>query len=466
MQRSIIKPRFQKSFALRLNQILEVQNDDPDIRRRSKILNILLLGVQLLVIVAYFVTVILQNKALMPPSETRTLHWSLTVFTGLIWISYIINRRFSEELAASVFLLFLTILFYLSDTPFAAIWGQNLVVLSLPIVMASIILRPNSSFIVATGLNIFFIFIATTSSIRINYVGILAFYCIAFVAWLSSSTLEDALQNLRTLNQELDVRVADRTKELQIANTGLRQARDKAIEASVYKSQLTARASHELRTPLGSIIGFSEMLRSGHFGEVNNKQKDRLTKIIDVTKHLTKLINNWLDQAQLEAGKLKLSSAPFNVRQLSNSVADIMQVLTQEKGLKYYHIVEKNMLTSLCGDEQRVRQIMVNLIGNAIKYTEEGFIQSRIFMPDDLHWAIEIKDSGCGISVDALPFIFDSFHQADGSRTRTHEGFGLGLSIVKQLVQLMNGEIFVDSQVNKGSIFTVVLPKLENPPKK
>jgi len=141
-------------------------------------------------------------------------------------------------------------------------------------------------------------------------------------------------------------------------------------------------------------------------------------------------------------------------------VADTMLVLTQEKGVNFHCSVEKEVPLVLSGDEDRLRQIMVNLIGNAIKYTDKGFIHSRFYLPDEHHWAIAVKDSGCGISVDALPFIFESFHQADDSRTRKHEGFGLGLSIVKQLVDLMEGEIYVDSQVNKGSTFTVVLPLL------
>lgn len=458
-----IQPHFRHSFTTRLNQLLEVPSSDPDVRRRSKVLNILLLGILLLLIIGFFVIIFMQSVNLMASSEATIAYGSLAASTVLIFISYLINRRFSEKLAASIFLLFLTLVAYFSNTPYEAIWGRNMIMLAVPVIMASVILRPNSSFIVASGLSIFLVIVATTQSFAVNYVGILAYYCIAFVAWLSASTLENALQQLRTLNQELDARVATRTKELQIANTELRQTRDKAVEASVYKSELTARASHELRTPLGSIIGFAEMLRSGHFGEVNTKQKERLTKIVDVTKHLTKLINNWLDQAQLEAGRLKLNINPFSVQQLSETAVDTMLVLAHEKGVTLDAKVEEHFPPLIYGDEDRLRQILVNLIGNAIKYTDKGFIKSRILMPDAYHWAIEVEDTGCGISPDALPFIFDSFHQADGSRTRKHEGFGLGLSIVKQLVDLMNGEIVVDSRLNQGSTFTVVLPLLPVP---
>ncbi len=460
MQKSIIKPQFRDNFIQFLNKVLEVQKDDPDAQRRSKVLNILLLGMLVLMVVAFFVVLYMRITNLMGSADTAVLYGSLTLSIGIIFISYLLNRRHSEELAASIFLIFLTVLFYFTDTPFEAVWGQNMIVLAIPVFMASVILRPTTSFIAATVLSIFFIIVSATQPFSANYVGILAYYSIAFIAWLSASTLENALHDLQTLNQELDARVIDRTKELQIANTELRQARDKAIEASVFKSQLTAKASHELRTPLGSIIGFSEMLRSGQFGQVNENQKKRLTKIIDITNHLTDLINNWLDQAQLESGRLKLNIYPFSVRQLSESVADTMLVLTQEKKLNFNCSVEKEIPSVILGDEDRLHQIMVNLIGNAIKYTDKGSIHSRIYMPDENHWAIAVKDSGCGIPVDTLPFIFDSFHQADGSRTRKHEGFGLGLSIVKQLVDLMEGEIYVDSRVDEGSTFTVVMPLL------
>ncbi len=460
MQKSITKPQFRDNFIQHLNNLLEVQKDDPDAQRRSKVLNILLFGVFVLIIIAFFVIVFMQTMNLMGSGDVAIFYRSLTLSMGIIFISYLLNRYRSEELAASIFLIFLTALFYLTDTPFEAVWGQNMIVLAVPVIMASVIVRPTTSFIAATCLSIFFIIVSATQPFSANYVGMLAYYSIAFVAWLSASTLENALHDLQTLNQELDARVIDRTKELQIANTELRQARDKAIEASVFKSQLTAKASHELRTPLGSIIGFAEMLRSEHFGQVNENQKKRLTKIIDITNHLTKLINNWLDQAQLESGRLKLNIHPFSVRQLSESVADTMLVLTQEKKLNFNCSVEKEIPPVILGDEDRLHQIMINLIGNAIKYTDKGSIHSRVYMPDENHWAIAVKDSGCGIPVDTLPFIFDSFHQADGSRTRKHEGFGLGLSIVKQLVDLMEGEIYVDSQVNKGSTFTVVMPLL------
>jgi len=458
MQRQIATPRFRDNIVHHLNNFLEVQTADPDIRRRSRVLNVLLLGVLTLISIGFFVVIYMQVANLMRADEAKIAYSSLAASMGLIFISYFINRRFSEELAASIFLLFLTGLLYMTNTPYEAMWGRNMIMLAIPVIMSSVILRPTSSFIIATSLSILFIIIAATQALPANYVGMLAYYSVAFVAWLSASTLENALQQLRTLNQELDARVADRTKELQIANAELRQARDKAVEASIYKSQLTAKASHELRTPLGAIIGFAEMLRSGHYGGVNEKQKERLTKIVDVTKHLTQLINNWLDQAQLEAGRLKLNTNPFSIQELSVVVADTMLVLTQEKGLNFSCKVEKDVPSVMYGDEDRLHQIMVNLIGNAIKYTDKGYIRSRIFMLDESHWAIEVKDSGCGIPVDVLPFIFDSFHQADSSRTRKHEGFGLGLSIVKQLIDLMKGEIYVDSQVNQGSTFTAVLP--------
>ncbi|MCA9924944.1 MAG: hypothetical protein KC419_00170 [Anaerolineales bacterium] len=465
MQRLTSKSHYYHSIIHRINELIEVEIEDPDVQRRSKLLNIVLLGIFTVAVLAAGIIVYSQAAGILPLGDVSTAYVAIVIVLGLIIITYLINRLFSSQLAASIFLVFLTIITYFSNTPYETLWGQNMILLALPIITSSVILRPVTSFITATGLGVFLLIVAATQSISPNIVGILTYYAIAFIAWLSANTMENALQHLRVLNQELDNRVSDRTKELQIANAELLQARDKAVEASMYKSELTARASHELRTPLGSIIGFAEMLRGGHFGEVNNRQKERLTKIVSVTKHLTNLINNWLDQAQLESGKLKLHLEGFSPRELSHSIEDTMQVLANNKALKLTCTVQKNIPAYLYGDQERIQQIMVNLIGNAIKYTERGAITASLFQFDEVHWAIQVTDTGCGISEDALPLIFDSFQQADGSRTRRFEGFGLGLSIVKQLVELMNGDIDVTSEVNKGSTFTVILPLLPVPTK-
>jgi signal transduction histidine kinase len=216
--------------------------------------------------------------------------------------------------------------------------------------------------------------------------------------------------------------------------------------------------SHELRTPLTSVQGYAEMLKAGIYGSLSEKQTQALERILINTRQLIAIVNDLLDQARIEAGQLSLHPAPLSPRKLANDVQATMQPLAEEQGLELTTSYADDVPKTLLGDQQRLQQILVNLINNAIKFTPEGEVNIHIYCPDAEHWALQISDTGRGIPEDAVDYIFEPFRQVDGSVTRSHKGIGLGLSIVKQLVDLMEGSITVESQVGEGSTFRIELP--------
>jgi signal transduction histidine kinase len=436
---------------------LEVKTSDSNEQRRARLLNILLLGVLALTAFALLGTSVLTLIGGSLPVESSQIIIPSSLMIAALSIIWAINHYLSPKVGSTLFLIVLTIILYSFAPPYESVWGRNMIMLAIPIVMASVILRPLSSFITAGLIALFFAVISYVYQFPLNYIGVLAYFALALVAWLSASTLENALADLRDINVDLDNKVDERTKELVLTNRQLTEARDAAIVANQYKTELTARVSHELRTPLGAILGFAEMLGEEYYGKVNDNQKQKLGSIIETTKSLSGLISDWLDQARLESGKLELHYQWFDVRDLITYIKNIAQVLIKGKALLLKFEVDPAVPLQLYGDSDRVQQLVINLVSNAIKYTEKGAIDVTVFMADE-HWLIQVKDTGIGIPAYALPTIFESFNQVDGSRTRTHEGFGLGLSIVKQLLELMGGDIEVESVVGEGSIFTVILP--------
>jgi signal transduction histidine kinase len=251
--------------------------------------------------------------------------------------------------------------------------------------------------------------------------------------------------------------VSDITERKQ-AEAALALARDQALASSRLKTELLAKVSHELRTPLSAILGFAEMLELNLDGPHADKQKRMTAEIIDSTHYLTNMVNELLDQAQLEAGRLELNIHPFAPAELIDDTLARMSILAQAKGLSLTADIAANVPATLSGDTVRLQQILVNLVSNAIKFTPAGAVQVRLYCPDARHWTLQVADTGAGIPVEAQAYIFEPFRQVDGSMTRKHAGTGLGLSIVKQLTSLMGGEITLESAVGQGSIFTIVLP--------
>ena len=237
--------------------------------------------------------------------------------------------------------------------------------------------------------------------------------------------------------------------------------RDFTREAEVerLKSTFVGIVSHELRTPLNAILGYAEMFKEAVYGPVNEKQVNMADRIMKNTQRLLALINDLLDQAQIEAGKLTISNQTIRPAELLETMHSLMDKPAADKNLKLTSEIEDDFPERLVGDPARLQQILVNLVGNSVKFTHRGFVHVKLLRQDE-RWGIEVTDSGQGIPEFEIPHIFETFRQVDGAATREHGGFGLGLSIVKQLVGLMNGEISVTSQLGEGSVFLIRFPLL------
>lgn len=270
------------------------------------------------------------------------------------------------------------------------------------------------------------------------------------VASAASQAVENA-QLYTAVQQELAERA--RTEVV------LAQTRDKALEASRLKSELVAKVSHDLRTPLTSIIGFAEMMQLGLYGPVTAVQKETLGKIMQSTEDLVLLVNDLLDLSQLEAGTLRLGRVPFNPANLLSRMENMMRLLAATKGLTLTTRIMPDLPDQLIGDPDRLHQILVNLVSNALKFTDEGGeVSVCLCYFDEQTWGLRVQDSGMGIPPELHDIIFEEFRQADTALDSPRRGVGLGLSIVKQITAAMGGSIKLESNIGEGSTFTIRLP--------
>ena len=279
---------------------------------------------------------------------------------------------------------------------------------------------------------------------------------------------ENLFNPLALLNEELtqaNSRLSQITGKLQLANQQL-------MEASRLKSQFLASMSHELRTPLNSIIGYTELLSQGVYGQLTEKQHDRLNKVMRNGQHLLQLINDILDLSKIEAGHMLLELEPVDLTPVLDECLAIFKPLVDKKGLALQRDIQ-NDLPWIMSDKGRLLQIVTNLVSNAIKFTHSGHIaiyshmlgdDNRHNLPIDVplahdNWVlISIQDTGIGIGPKDQEIIFDEFRQVDGSTTREYEGTGLGLAITRKLVMMMNGHIWLKSELGQGSKFWIMLP--------
>ncbi len=257
-------------------------------------------------------------------------------------------------------------------------------------------------------------------------------------------------QELLRYKDHLEETVQQRTDELRLA-------RDAAEAANKAKSVFLANMSHELRTPLNAILGFSQLMHNDR--SLSASQRENLDIINNSGDHLLKLINDVLEIAKIEAGKLQLDIASFNLQSLVREVSDMMRLRAQQKGLQLELDHSSDCPRYIKGDEARLRQILVNLVSNAVKFTELGRVTIRLRSRHNAHHnlLIEVEDTGPGISSVDQQRLFKPFEQLSAG-TSSQGGTGLGLAIVYQFVQLMQGDISVESQTGKGSLFRVKLP--------
>jgi TMAO reductase system sensor TorS len=265
------------------------------------------------------------------------------------------------------------------------------------------------------------------------------------------SRLERYRQFLEQQVEERTVNLANANRELQQAIAEATSAKEAAERASSAKSEFLARMSHEIRTPMNGVMGMAELLQGT---ELSGRQR-RLAQIITRSAEgLLEIINDILDFSKIEAGKLELETIEFGLREIIQETIEILGVRARAKGLELKCVVESSVPAAVRGDPVRLRQVLVNLAGNAIKFTESGEVAVRVRAVDaGGQLRFEVTDTGIGISQDVQGQIFSAFSQADSFTTRKYGGTGLGLAICRQLVGLMGGEIGVHSTLNRGSTF-------------
>jgi PAS domain S-box-containing protein len=248
-------------------------------------------------------------------------------------------------------------------------------------------------------------------------------------------------------------------EDLKKAKTEAEKYAKKATEADKIKSSFLANMSHEIRTPMNAIMGFSEILRE----QLKNPEYIKYIDIIlSSSKTLLELINDILDISKIEAGKMDIQLRPADPRALFNDIARIFSEKMKEKGIGFITEIDEKLPEAILLDEVRLRQVLFNLVGNSVKFTSEGYVELKVkgkYYSDrsKIDLIFSVKDTGIGISEDNKKEIFNAFQQGKDQDLRKYGGTGLGLSITKKLVELMNGEIALESEVGKGSIFKVII---------
>lgn len=299
-----------------------------------------------------------------------------------------------------------------------------------------------------------------------------------------SRTIRGALRMYQAeiLVKQTTQRLSEKNKQLEKINRELEEKQQQIYrqnlqlqEVSRLKSEFLATMSHELRTPLNAIIGFSQILLNGKKGPLNSTQDNMLGRVLSNGRHLLELISDILEISKIEAGRLDLEPRSLDIAELVKETVEGLRSLAAQKKLKLNVDIDIDDPLTI-NDPVRVRQVLVNLLSNAIKFTASGSITVKLrcsrtasithladdsdldASPDELI-ILSVADTGCGISEVDLPNIFDAFHQSDQKMNRAHAGTGLGLAITYSLVKMMQGEITVESQVDRGSIFQVEIPR-------
>jgi signal transduction histidine kinase len=244
--------------------------------------------------------------------------------------------------------------------------------------------------------------------------------------------------------------------------TEQKRAQEQMMEASRLKSQLLANLSHDLRSPLGAIIGFAEMLKDGSFGPMSENQEKASSEILDGANQLLSFINNMVGQAQIETGKIILRNYPFDVNEVVGPLLSTLNFHASKKGLTLVEYIDPALPQRLVGDQFWLRQFVMNLVHNAVKFTEKGSVTVRFVKREKAFWAIQVVDTGIGIPLEAQKRVFESFEQIHSMENSKQSGFGLGLSIVAKLTSIMGGKIELESEAGKGCTFAVVLPLKED----
>jgi signal transduction histidine kinase len=266
----------------------------------------------------------------------------------------------------------------------------------------------------------------------------------------------DLTETLLRVRNLIEVRLLNRESEMR---TEQAEARSEQLEsANLAKSRFLATMSHELRTPLNAIIGFTEFLIDEKPGPLKPKQKEYLGDVLNSGRHLLQLINDVLDLAKIEAGKMELHLEVFSVQKAIGEVTAVIQGVAQKKRIAVRLEIGPG-LDAVTLDQHKFKQVLYNLLSNAVKFTDDdGKVDVRAFLLDPHRFEVRVRDTGIGIKAEDISRLFTEFEQLDSGTMRQFEGTGLGLALAKKIIGFQGGYIRVESEPGKGSEFTVVLP--------
>jgi signal transduction histidine kinase len=492
--------------------------DIPDIfnadeHRRRVILNNLLIFFVLMALLSIIVSFFALSPVDKPNSDTLIKISILTIATMSILLVANRSPKVPSWLTGIIVIAFLIAMISDADSAHELYNGRSLITWVLPVMVGAVILSPESVFIIAAVIfGLIQILTPTILGDTVNYYAMITVLIVAFISWVEMSIANNALRTARhetankqaILNSIADgVVVIDLQGKLLSANPvllemipeqDLRKIISKPIEKIVHwnrrvfsvtvspvpevgtvavfrdetrryeiehaRDALLATGSHELRTPLAAVMNYLELLLMlSQMGKANSEEfTEHLNRALENSKRLQNLINDILDQAQIQAGVLKLNYQSFDLRAMLIKVGHLLGGLLQQKNLSYALAIAPDVPAKIQCDPDRLHQVLVNLIGNGIKFTNQGGISVKVSMNTKDKLSIQIADSGPGIPPEQLPDIFEAFRRGSNYAQRERQGAGLGLSIAREIVTLMGGEISVDSQLGTGSTFTVTVP--------
>jgi signal transduction histidine kinase len=267
---------------------------------------------------------------------------------------------------------------------------------------------------------------------------------------------ERLYEELKTFSSQLEDRIRAATADLAEQNTRLQWQSRELEKANRLKSEFLASMSHELRTPINALIGYASLMLDRIYGELTSRQEEGLTRIQGAAQHLLALINDILDLAKIEAGRMPLHLEDVTLADIVTEIAQQIEPLVKKKALTFTVDMPPTDLI-LHTDRTKVKQILLNLLSNAVKFTPQGNVWLTV-SKDEEDLRFDVRDTGIGIRASDLESIWEDFRQVDQSRTREFGGTGLGLSITRKLVDALGGHVFAESTFGVGSTFTVVLP--------
>ena len=391
----------------------------------------------------------------MLPQFSPSMALVYTLCVGIIPISFIAKRlaiKGNPDSGSYVFVVYILLLLAINSVVLDGIYLMLVPGYLLLIVIAGMILPPTRGYIITGLASIIYLAVSiilkyVEPSVRlsppaieliITFLGVTTFIFMVFINQLTTQDLRKALDNatydLVEMNKKLEL-------------------------ASEMKSQFTARTSHELRTPLSAIMVFTDLALRDAYGPLNEKLRYALEHVINSSRHLKTVINDILDLSKIEAGEIEIFDEPFELMGLVHTLESSCLQIAEEKNLSSSIWVSPKMPERLIGDDDRLAQVLLNLTGNAIKFTEKGEVEVRIEPHGTSKWRMIVRDTGPGIPEDQFATIFKAYRQLDRTASPSKvKGTGLGLAIASNLVQMMGGDIEVESELGVGTTFTVILP--------